>query len=328
MTGLRGAVERDDIPEVETIIETRVQAREPYLAYPVLAGLHMLSRKGSDRPGMPGGEGSDHLDAPAPDGGGWNRLDGLSTAQKRKALAIHYCFSAHMLVDLDGFTSAVRPSDDWHRRLFNQDPDLVLEVLHECAVREIRAGLEHPPGLQNLDDMEHWTSRRAATAPLASKDHVPDDCSDRLLHHRELRLPYVSEGHMPDSCSDNGLTDTENADSDDDAILSSRIHDVRLRLLKAYPNGFPDEHGAEDRHHRHRRGRRHVRRTRLAVLVDANLLLYAIDGTSPHNADAALWLTTVLEGNRRVGLAWQSLGAFLRISTNLRVYARCRVRRG
>ena len=56
------------------------------------------------------------------------------------------------------------------------------------------------------------------------------------------------------------------------------------------------------------------------MLVDANLLLYAIDSTSPHNADAALWLTTVLEGNRRVGLAWQTLGAFLRISTNPRVY--------
>ena len=56
------------------------------------------------------------------------------------------------------------------------------------------------------------------------------------------------------------------------------------------------------------------------MLVDANLLLYAINRASLHHTDAALWLTTVLEGNRRVGIAWQSLGAFLRISTNPRVY--------
>lgn len=58
------------------------------------------------------------------------------------------------------------------------------------------------------------------------------------------------------------------------------------------------------------------------MLVDANLLLYATDASSPHHAAAQAWLTEQLDGNRRVGLPWQSLGAFLRISTHPRAYDR------
>jgi toxin-antitoxin system PIN domain toxin len=55
------------------------------------------------------------------------------------------------------------------------------------------------------------------------------------------------------------------------------------------------------------------------MLVDANLLLYAVDARSPHNPRAATWLQGVLTGDRRVGLPWQTIGAFLRISTHPRV---------
>jgi toxin-antitoxin system PIN domain toxin len=55
------------------------------------------------------------------------------------------------------------------------------------------------------------------------------------------------------------------------------------------------------------------------MLLDANLLLYAVDDRSPHNAVAARWLQDVLTGDRRVGLPWQTIGAFLRISTHPRV---------
>lgn len=54
------------------------------------------------------------------------------------------------------------------------------------------------------------------------------------------------------------------------------------------------------------------------MLVDANLLLYAADETSPHQAAAARWMETVLNGDRRVGMPWESLTAFLRISTHPR----------
>lgn len=60
-------------------------------------------------------------------------------------------------------------------------------------------------------------------------------------------------------------------------------------------------------------------RKSLRVLVDANLLLYATDRTYPLHERAQQWLTSVMTGNQRVGLAWSSIGAFLRIATNPRI---------
>jgi hypothetical protein len=58
------------------------------------------------------------------------------------------------------------------------------------------------------------------------------------------------------------------------------------------------------------------------MLVDANLLLFAVDSTSAFHEASATWLNDVLNGPRRVGLPWQVAGAFLRIVTNPRASAR------
>jgi uncharacterized protein len=58
------------------------------------------------------------------------------------------------------------------------------------------------------------------------------------------------------------------------------------------------------------------------MLVDANLLLYAVHRQSPFHAVAREWLEQQLSGSRRVGMAWQSLGSFLRIATHPRVFER------
>jgi uncharacterized protein len=55
------------------------------------------------------------------------------------------------------------------------------------------------------------------------------------------------------------------------------------------------------------------------MLVDANLLIYAVDSTSPYNAEASEWLESILNGDRRVGIPWQTIGAFLRITTHPRI---------
>jgi toxin-antitoxin system PIN domain toxin len=55
------------------------------------------------------------------------------------------------------------------------------------------------------------------------------------------------------------------------------------------------------------------------MLVDANLLLYAVDDSSKAHEAAAGWLERALNGDRRVGLPWQTIGAFLRISTHPRI---------
>lgn len=55
------------------------------------------------------------------------------------------------------------------------------------------------------------------------------------------------------------------------------------------------------------------------MILDANVLLYAVDEASPHHPTCASWLTDALNGPERVGLPWQSIGAFLRIATHPRV---------
>jgi uncharacterized protein len=56
------------------------------------------------------------------------------------------------------------------------------------------------------------------------------------------------------------------------------------------------------------------------MLVDANLLLYAIHERADQHRAAKDWLTEKLNGPRRIGLPWQSLLAFLRISTHPRAF--------
>jgi hypothetical protein len=56
------------------------------------------------------------------------------------------------------------------------------------------------------------------------------------------------------------------------------------------------------------------------MLVDANILLFATDESSPFHRAAADWFTEQLSGARRVALPWPVLVAFLRLATNARVW--------
>lgn len=56
------------------------------------------------------------------------------------------------------------------------------------------------------------------------------------------------------------------------------------------------------------------------MLVDANLLLYAVDKTSPFHHPARTWLEDSFNGERLVALPWASLTAFLRIATHPRAF--------
>jgi toxin-antitoxin system PIN domain toxin len=58
------------------------------------------------------------------------------------------------------------------------------------------------------------------------------------------------------------------------------------------------------------------------MLVDANILLYAADRTSPFHPRAAEWLEEKLNAPRRVALPWPTLTAFLRITTHPRALDR------
>ena len=51
------------------------------------------------------------------------------------------------------------------------------------------------------------------------------------------------------------------------------------------------------------------------ILVDANILIYAIDQSAPHHARARRWLEETLSGDTRVGLPWIVILAFIRLTT-------------
>ncbi|MGL5818797.1 MAG: TA system VapC family ribonuclease toxin [Phycicoccus sp.] len=58
------------------------------------------------------------------------------------------------------------------------------------------------------------------------------------------------------------------------------------------------------------------------MLLDANVLLYSVDRQSVHHARCAAWVEAAFAGQRRIGLPWQTIGAFVRIATHPRVLER------
>jgi hypothetical protein len=56
------------------------------------------------------------------------------------------------------------------------------------------------------------------------------------------------------------------------------------------------------------------------ILPDANLLLYAYNTSASEHIVARSWWEELLSSPETVGLSWQTITAFLRISTNPRVF--------
>ena len=140
---LRGAILRNEVPSVEETILLQSQSRRSWMAYPVLASLHLLD---SEDPA---------------------RLDGLDDARKEEALAVYCCVVARYdyaqlwdsrigpadpLEALDGDHRP--PEPHWYVRWLQQDPDLVLDVLCRCALAGVRAGEPFPSGMDDLDAIE------------------------------------------------------------------------------------------------------------------------------------------------------------------------------
>ncbi len=58
------------------------------------------------------------------------------------------------------------------------------------------------------------------------------------------------------------------------------------------------------------------------ILIDANLLIYAVNEDSPTHPRAKEWLESVLSGTQTVGLPWIVLLAFLRLTTRPGLFLR------
>lgn len=139
IAALRGAILRDEVPSVDDTISLHSQSTHSWMAYPVLAGLHLLD-----------------FEDPA-------RLDGLDDARKGEALAIYYCVAErgdyaqlwHGRARQDPLEALGRQhrarEPHWYARWLQNDPDLVLDVLRRCALVGVRAGSRFPPGIDALD---------------------------------------------------------------------------------------------------------------------------------------------------------------------------------
>lgn len=55
-------------------------------------------------------------------------------------------------------------------------------------------------------------------------------------------------------------------------------------------------------------------------LVDANVLLYAVNESDPKHEASRLWLDTALNRREPVGFAWLALLAFVRLSTRIGLF--------
>ena len=55
-------------------------------------------------------------------------------------------------------------------------------------------------------------------------------------------------------------------------------------------------------------------------LVDANILIYAVNEADDRHAAARNWLDTALSGTEAVGFAWVSVLAFLRLTTKVGLF--------
>lgn len=56
------------------------------------------------------------------------------------------------------------------------------------------------------------------------------------------------------------------------------------------------------------------------TILDANLLLYAYNADAPQQKAAAKWLTELVASGEAIGLPWITAWAFIRISTNPRIW--------
>ena len=110
LAGLMGTVQRDDIPDVESIIQTATESKIYRIGLPFLAGMAELGRSKPDQ------------------------ICTLTETQIRKSLAFYYC---DQIEGLDVH---------WYHNCVEEKPEIVTEVLEQCADAAIQAGLKHIPG--------------------------------------------------------------------------------------------------------------------------------------------------------------------------------------
>ncbi len=165
MAALRNAIWRDDLPEAPETISLSHESRCSFLAFPVMASLELLN-------------------AQSP-----TLVDECDDSIRRRALAIHFCIPKPL------GHGAISPSFD---RWVLQDPELVLDVLNQCAISAVRARQTSIPGFNDLDqlsghpDLANTMRLRLLDAFSVRAPRSQHELLDRLLSET-LRHPDTTE---------------------------------------------------------------------------------------------------------------------------------------
>ena len=130
LCGLRGAIRRDDLPDIEEVVRLRDEKREHSLGWPVLASLSETC------PAEPG------------------KLDELSRNQVQTALAFYFC--AHGVAE-----------PPWYRWAIRSCPRVVSDVLVRVAKPTLRRADEGVNGVREVANrVDHVEVARYAVLPL------------------------------------------------------------------------------------------------------------------------------------------------------------------
>ncbi len=166
MHGLRGVIDRHDLPDVREIIRLAKKQREHYLGLPLLAG---LEEGESSSPGF---------------------LRSKANCRVRACAACYHCWAS----DLSGSSS---DGPAWYQGLLDSHPGIVAEVAVQCAAAAVRAeGFVSPRFWDIANDETHSALARIATCELLRV--FPTRC--RLRHLWTLdELLWGAIGHGAES---------------------------------------------------------------------------------------------------------------------------------
>ena len=131
LQGLRGVIDREDVPDIDEILGLREKGQMHYLGEPLLASLAEIERTAPEHPFR------------------WN------DSRIRKAIGFYYC-TGH---------GNYRPR--WYLQLLRERPEIVADVQVRFAVSEFRSSSEHIYKLWELaHDRDHAQVARHASMPL------------------------------------------------------------------------------------------------------------------------------------------------------------------
>ena len=151
LQGLRGVIDREDVPDIDEILSLREEGRMHYLGEPLLAGLAEIERTAPEDP---------------------SRWD---DERIRKAIGFYYC-TAH---------GNYRPR--WYRRLLQERPEIVADVQVRFAVSEFRSDREHIDKLWELA-YDHDHAKVARHASLRLLRAFPTRCTVKQIESLDCLL--------------------------------------------------------------------------------------------------------------------------------------------